>query len=54
MHHSENKWVLQRKLQPGKKTTFSDGQDPSYFLTKTHNDPNWGLIFEVLTFVEFT
>ena len=44
LHHLENKWVLRRKLQRNKKSSFWDGPDPPYFLTKTHNDPNWGEI----------
>ena len=38
----ENKWVLRRKLQRGKKSSFWDRPDPPCFLTKTHNDPNCG------------
>ena len=36
LHH------LRRKLQRGKKSSFWDRPDPPCFLTKTHNDPNFG------------
>ena len=41
LHHLENKWVLGRgNCSWARKAVFE--QDPPYFLTKTHNDPNCG------------